>query len=173
MSVAQFKRLSNPRPLKQSEALRPSRPFEATVGQKLSHRCYLLLPWCFRDAGSWCSESHWRQICCMTESLETSAAWRTSRTSAHAFTGSSFTARRYAALSLLHIRYALIYKHTHRNGDLYLLDGIIKTVLKLFLKGENQRNGRKITLFSVDLDSKIRASNSLAWKRTDQTEAFV
>lgn len=52
--------------------------------------------------------------------------------------------------------------HTHRNGDLYLLDGIIKTVLKLFLKGEKQRNGRKITLFSVDLDSKIRASNSLA-----------
>lgn len=113
---------------KQSKALRCSWPFEASVHQKVSHRHYLLLPWRFRDAGSWCSESHWRQISCMVESFETSAAWRTSWTCKQAFTGFSFTASRYADLSLLHIRYAFIYTHKYKRE--FELDDAIKTLLK-------------------------------------------
>lgn len=60
-------------------------------------------PWRCRE-DLLCSESHWLQIFCMTESWASSAAWRTSWTKGPALLGSSFTASRYAGLSLLQTR---------------------------------------------------------------------
>lgn len=71
---------------------------------------YLALgrPWRCWDDLLWCSDSHWRQMFCITESCAPSAAWRTSSTNGPARLASSFTASRYAGRSLLHSRYALI-----------------------------------------------------------------
>lgn len=72
---------------------------------------YLVRPWRGWD-DLLCSASHWRQIFCITESCASSAAWRTSWTNGPARLVSSFTASRYAGLSLLHIRKALICRKT-------------------------------------------------------------
>lgn len=87
-------------------------PIKAEQNTSVTNRncCYQLLPCHCCDDRSWCSESHWRQMLCMTESPELSAACITSCTNGAAFTSSSFTARRYAARSLLHWRYAFIYR---------------------------------------------------------------
>lgn len=139
-------------PANQSRAEYPSDQQELEFTIETVSGYQLLLCHC-RDNRSWCSESHWRQISCMTESPELSAARITSCTNGAAFTSSSFTAWRYAARSLLHWRYAFIYRERERKACEWEQESVW---------GEKTEKERIHTLFSGLLDSRIKPSSSLA-----------